>query len=259
MPRQKRLLGESKFYHVMIRGNDKKEIFLDNADRFYFIKLLFNKSDIITIIAYCLMDNHVHFLLYDPNDMLSKMMQSLNISYAMYFNEKYSRTGHLLQDRFKSEIINDERRLMAAIRYIHNNPVKANICANPGEYKWSSYQYYMQTNPNPKIPVFTDIILDLYSSNRTFATERFRIFSHTESDEMFIDINDKKLINSEQEARDYLHKALNKYSINREDLKKIKYKYIRNKIINELKEQSALSIRKIAKILDLDRNIVQRN
>jgi REP element-mobilizing transposase RayT len=89
------------------------------------------------------MDNHVH-LIIDQGEIISlKSCRVLNVRYAYYFNRQYNRIGHLFQDRFKSEIIEDEKYLLAAIRYVHNNPVKAGMAAHRQNYIWSSYNAYV--------------------------------------------------------------------------------------------------------------------
>lgn len=89
------------------------------------------------VYAYCLMDNHVHLLLNTNHDDLAVIMKSIAVRYASFYNWKYSRTGHVFQDRFKSEPIEDERYLLAVVRYIHNNPIKAGMIEKPADYEWS--------------------------------------------------------------------------------------------------------------------------
>lgn len=93
MPRQSRILSKSKTYHVMIRGNERKSIFIDEEDKFRFIQTLCekNKNKQYFIYAYCLMDNHVHLLINEGNDEISRIMKRINVSYAYYFNKKYGR------------------------------------------------------------------------------------------------------------------------------------------------------------------------
>lgn len=90
MPRQMRKLSESKIYHVMIRGNEKKDIFLDDEDREEFLRIISkkNKEKNWYIYAYCLMNNHVHLLINEGLDTIARIMQRVNISYAFYFNKK---------------------------------------------------------------------------------------------------------------------------------------------------------------------------
>ena len=95
------------------------------------------------LVAYCLMENHVHLLLRDTKDHLDLVMKKIAGSYAYYFNHKYDIRGHLFQDRYGSEVVEDDAYLMTAIRYIHRNPEKAGI-ALAGEYRWSSYDAYLR-------------------------------------------------------------------------------------------------------------------
>lgn len=145
MPRVSRQLSETGIYHVMLRGNERRKIFLSDEDRKRFIEILSEKSreNEFSVLAYCLMDNHVHLLIREGKNQIDRVMKRIGVSYVYYFNKKYKRTGHLFQDRFKSEPINDDRYLLAAVRYIHNNPVKALIVQEPDRYQWSSYNAYI--------------------------------------------------------------------------------------------------------------------
>lgn len=137
MPRHARVTSE--LMHLIIRGNGKQIIFEDNSDRYTFLERLqrFSEKWEVKTLAYCLMDNHVHFLVEDPKRHVSDFMKGLEISYTSYFNKKYDRTGHLFQDRFKNENITDYNHLLHAYRYILQNPEKAGICSAV-KYKWSS-------------------------------------------------------------------------------------------------------------------------
>jgi putative transposase len=112
MPRSGRRLSASKTYHVMIRGNERKAIFLDDEDRAYFVSMLAMKNleRRFAVYAYCLMDNHVHLIINEGEEGISRIMKRLQVSYVHYFNQKYGRSGHLFQDRFKSEAIEDDQR-----------------------------------------------------------------------------------------------------------------------------------------------------
>ena len=148
MARAARQLSESGYLHVIVRGIGKQLLFEDQRDYLYYLKLLgrFKAETNITICAYCLMENHVHLLLCDTAGNVALMMKKLGVSYSYYFNHKYDRTGHLFQDRYRSEAINDDAYLLTVFRYILNNPQKAGICASK-DYKWSSYHDYAVTNP----------------------------------------------------------------------------------------------------------------
>ena len=146
MPRQARYFSESEYYHVMIRGINKQDIFYDDEDRERFLETMqrFSAETDVGIIAWCLMSNHVHLLL-KTEKMPDLFMKKLGCSYVPFFNRKYGRFGHLFQDRYKSEAIRDDKYMLAVIRYIHMNPEKAHIC-KMSEYKWSSYSEYLGDN-----------------------------------------------------------------------------------------------------------------
>ena len=89
------------------------------------------------------MSNHVHLLLRERTESVSVSLKRLAVSYAAYYNKKYQRVGHLFQDRFKSEPVNDMEYFVTLLRYIHQNPVKAGICSKAEDYDWSSWQEYL--------------------------------------------------------------------------------------------------------------------
>lgn len=152
MPRQARLVNPIGCYHVMMRGNNRHPIFERRDDKEYFLKTLHQHcgEDAQTIVAFCLMDNHIHIVLRAPSDTFSRALGRTSIKFAMRYNGRQKRCGHVFQDRFRSEIIDDPQYLLAAIRYVHNNPVKAKLVEYPREYKWSSYTEYLGES------VFTD-------------------------------------------------------------------------------------------------------
>jgi len=263
MPRISRQLSESKVYHVMIRGNERKNIFLNDQDRERFIDTLRvkNKEKAFLVYAYCLMDNHVHLLINEGRDQITKIMQRICVSYAYYFNKKYNRTGHLFQDRFKSEAIENERYLLAALRYIHNNPVKANIVGSPAQFRWSSYNSYVNRHNTNYGVVERDAVLAMFSNDEEQAVKFFIEYSNELESDEFIDLQDeagvnKKILN-ETDARVFIAEFVNKYVQPGDGYDSMK-KDIRNELIRGLKENSTLSIREIAKILGIDRNTVQR-
>ena len=145
MPRGPRQQSESGFYHVVLRGNGKQLLFEDDDDRLRFLELLSEKTegDGIAIIAWCLMSNHVHLLLDDPDSRLSHAMHALGTAYARTFNEKSGHVGAVFQGRFTSIPVTSNRQLLQAVRYIHENPAKAGIASVDG-YRWSSYEDYLR-------------------------------------------------------------------------------------------------------------------
>ena len=143
MPRQARQRSASGCMHLIVRGNSRQVIFEAREDYAFFLEKLerFSRETGVTLFAYCLMENHAHLLVRDNGDQVSLMMKKLGVSYSRYFNGKYKRRGHLFQDRYLSETIEDDSYLLTVFRYILNNPRKAGICAAE-DYEWSSYRFY---------------------------------------------------------------------------------------------------------------------
>lgn len=163
--RKARQKSKAGYYHVMIRGVNKQDIFYDELDRIYFKLLMkkFGKKYKIRYHAYVLMDNHVHLLFDDFCDNLSSFMQVLCSVYAKYFNRKYDRIGHLYQDRFASETVENNGYLVVVCRYILLNPQRAGIC-KASEYKWSSYDSYKKK----KSLIYKELIIEMFSSISKF-------------------------------------------------------------------------------------------
>ena len=139
MPRRYRV-ESCGYHHVYNRGVAKSDIFLDELDKTKFIKIL---ADVcmeyeFNIHSFCLMDNHYHLLIENRRENLSDGLRQLNSGYASYFNRRYSRVGHLWQDRYKSWFVLDEKYLFTLFRYIEANPLKARMCKKIGEYKYSA-------------------------------------------------------------------------------------------------------------------------
>jgi len=139
MSRKPRKYGDTGIYHVILRGNNKQNLFYDDKDRSFFIKKLMNyvEKSGIDLYAYCLMGNHVHLLIGKGNYVMSDFVKRLSCSYVYYFNHKYERSGHLFQGRYKSEPVESVEYFKTAYRYILQNPEKAGICIWTC-YRWSS-------------------------------------------------------------------------------------------------------------------------
>src|SRR5688500_12717355 len=144
MARLPRFILPGQPQHVILRGNNRTEIFCTEADyRFYLDKLrLACEKHGCDIHAYVLMTNHVHLLLTPQKEQsLSNALQMLGRYYVQYFNYCYQRTGTLWEGRYKATLIDTERYLLMCMRYIELNPVRANMVSHPSEYVWSSYRY----------------------------------------------------------------------------------------------------------------------
>ena len=145
MPRKARQRAESGIYHVMLRGIDRQLIFEDSEDYLRFLDIVQECQALcdFKLYAYCLMGNHVHLLLKVQNDGLETIFKRIGGRYVYYYNVKYQRVGHLFQDRFKSEPVDDDAYFLTVLRYIHQNPVKAKLCLKVEDYPFSSFAEYL--------------------------------------------------------------------------------------------------------------------
>jgi REP element-mobilizing transposase RayT len=145
MPRGPRIFFENAHYHITDRGNDKHDIFAEEADRLEYLRLLGETKAEFSLLlpAYALMTNHIHLYLVTPKANLAEAMFKLNNTYSHYFNNKYGKTGHLFEGRYKYKLIQTDKYSLALARYIHLNPVKAGLAAKAEDYKWSSAAQYL--------------------------------------------------------------------------------------------------------------------
>lgn len=157
MARKPRDPGLNSYVHVMNRGVQRSDIFREQQDRITFIRILEQSLDKFNceLIAYCLMTNHYHLLLKAGDVPFYNVLRHFQSRYAVHFNHKYEKTGHLFESRYVSRIIDSSSSLLEVSRYIHNNPVKAGMVRNPIDYPYSSYSAFVNSkvkslaNPTP--------------------------------------------------------------------------------------------------------------
>jgi len=148
MARPLRIEFAGAVYHVMSRGNARQEIVLDDADREKRLDWLRRTVETYgwRLHAFALMRNHDHLFFETPEPNLSAGMQYLNGSYTSYFNRRHRRCGHLFQGRFKAHLIDQDGYFLEVSRYIHLNPVRAELVARPEQFPWSSYRGYQRAS-----------------------------------------------------------------------------------------------------------------
>ena len=142
MPRIPRNHMTVSFFHIMTQGINKEYIFETNEEKNKYLKLINSqeKNIEIKILLYCVMSNHSHILIntQNTNDMAT-FMHKINTQYAVYYNKKHDRTGYVFKNRYKSQAIMSVNHLYRCIDYIHENPIKAGICRNKSDYRFSSF------------------------------------------------------------------------------------------------------------------------
>ncbi|MDO4511378.1 MAG: transposase [Bacteroidales bacterium] len=153
MPRKSREKSATGVYHVMLRGINKGNVFLEEMDCLKFLKILKSVTAPVDcegkllppfceIYAYCLMTNHIHLLIAEKSESISSVMKRISVAYVAYFNRHHERLGPLFQDRFRSECVGNQKYFMTLLRYIHQNPVEASIVDSIPQYRWSSWHEY---------------------------------------------------------------------------------------------------------------------
>ena len=205
--------------HTLTRRAD---IFFDDNDRMAYLDLLnrYKKKCGFILYAYVLMSNHVHLLIETPEAPISKIMQMLNFTYTQYFNRKYDKIGHLFQGRYKSYLCDRDEYLLGLVRYIHLNPVRANLAAGTDRYRWSGHGDY--TGKRNGL-VDADKVLRLFSENKSQARRLYIRFVNeaigTSKDESFYKtveqqiIGDDKFVEKVEKAINRTEKPLKKPSV----------------------------------------------
>jgi REP element-mobilizing transposase RayT len=145
MPRRPRIHVPGGFYHVTLRGNHRQPIFACDHDRDVLDSMV---ADILAqldsiIHAYCWMTNHVHLVVQVGDEPLSRVMHRLATRYARYFQKDLGTTGHLFERRYHAVFVRADQQLLAAVRYVHQNPVRAGLVADPAGYRWSGHRGYV--------------------------------------------------------------------------------------------------------------------
>ena len=145
MARRPRLFAPGLLYHVIVRGNQRRKTFLNDADYQAYLQRLgrYRRKFGHSVHAYCLMPNHVHLLVESSQAPIAKFMQGLQQSYSQYFNKRYRKTGHVFQGRYKAIICQKDEYLLQLIRYIHLNPVRAGMVREPERYVYSGHRAYL--------------------------------------------------------------------------------------------------------------------
>lgn len=246
MPRQRREKSSTGIYHIMMRGMDKREIFIDDEDRgifLYYLSKAKQKSG-FGIYGYCLMNNHVHILIKQGNEEIGTSIKRITVGYVQFHNDKYLRTGHLFQNRYKSEKVEDDQYLLTVLRYIHQNPLKAGIVQDISCYKWSSYKCYIQDESEKIVDV--DIIKKYFKDLNGFI--EFMNMSNTDE---CLEYKVKTKYTDEQ-LREEISK---KYKI--ELIEKMQ-KEERDNVIRKIKRSTGVSNRQLSKVLNIGRGIIER-
>ena len=249
MPRIARKNIKSHYIHVVIQGIEKRFIFQENESKKYYLELLYkNLKDYpnMYILAYCIMDNHIHLLFYCKNiEELSKLMSRTNTSYALWYNKLEKRVGYVYRDRYYTQAIKDEKHLLNSLAYIHNNPVKAGMVKNAKEYSYSSYNLYK----NYKME---ESIIRLLFQSKEYMEQFDYIHKNFKEDDILE-------VKSENASKEELEKIItefsNKNQIKLDIIKKNNYFLIL--LIKEIKEKANATNKEIFEHLKIGKNRIR--
>ncbi len=186
MPRGSRIKSETGIYHIMAKSSEEIVAFKLEENKKLILRSL---SEMVeekrcVIYAYCVMDNHIHLVLNEMNDDISKIMNTLKSKISKLFRMNNAYNGKVFGNRFRSEPIVSDDYLFAVIRYVHNNPIKAKMVNKISNYRWSSYNDYI--NGGSDI-VDVSYFLDYYSKNKDEAISGYIEFHKIEDDINTID------------------------------------------------------------------------
>lgn len=247
MPRYARKRSSTGIYHVMLKGIDGRDIFLDDEDKGKFIEntLKARENSKFELYAYCLMDNHVHLLIKE-SEQIGISIKRITVGYVQWHNNKYARTGHLFQNRYLSEPVETESYLLTVVKYIHQNPLKAGLVAQLADYEWSSYLQYLTAYKGRKSYI-----------DPFFIMEYFKL--QTDFESYMNEPTNSECLEYKQSAKysDEILKKMIRQSFGINDLIDIPNDK-RNKMIKDIYQSTGVSIRQLARVLGVGKNIIER-
>ena len=243
MPRTARRKSESGIYHVILRGMNRQQIFYDEEDYEYFLSLLerFQGVSHYELYAYCLMGNHIHLLIKTGEEPLDRIFRRIGASFVYWYNLKYQRVGHLFQDRFKSEPVENDRYFLTALRYILRNPVKAGLCVKPEDYPYSNIRDFIEEGQRT-VPCLIE-------------KEELLSFIDQDNDDQCLEISEAVRFGiTDSAAKEYIRDEFGDYSLsscskeNRDSL---------NLSIQRLTEKG-VSIRQLSRLSGIPKSVIER-
>ena len=191
------------------------------------------------------MGNHIHLLIQEDKEPIEQIMKRISTRFVYWYNIKYQRVGHLFQDRFKSETVEDDGYFITVIRYIHQNPIKAGLCENLADYAYSSYNEFFRTS-------------DLLDTDFVFGIipfELFTQFNNEWSNDKCLEIEDKPIIRvTDEQAQKIIYKYSKCKSAAQFQNLNLKQ---RDKCLIKFRE-SGLSIRQISRLTGVSFGIVRK-
>lgn len=231
----------------MLRGIDKRDLFLKDSDYQKFIEYIQKareKSE-FTIYAYCLMTNHIHILIKTQTETqdIGDVVRRITVGYAQYHNIQNGRTGHLFQNRFRSEAVDSDAYFLTVLRYIHQNPLKAGMVKDLEDYKWSSFKAYRDSD---NILVETRFGLGFFED-----TKHFEIFMKQLNNDLCLEYNPNRRY-TDEDLKEFVSSFVDIDSLSGLDIG------FRDKVLAEIKEVTTSSNRQLERVLNIGRGIIEK-
>lgn len=245
MPRTSRKNLKSYYKHVMVQGIEKQYIFGEERYIKKYKEIILEKlqESPVTILAYCIMHNHSHLLIHSETpEEISKFMQKVNTAYSMYYNKINNRVGYVFRNRFKSQEIFSQGQLYNCLKYIHNNPVKANIVEKMQDYKYSSYNEFL----SGKHQIINDKSIEILFEKEGDFKEKFE-FIHNRTVVIQEEVSDIK---------NFVKQFEKKHKIKIEELKN--NRGLLEVAIKEMKEKTNAKAVEIARSLNVAKSTVAK-
>lgn len=186
MPRRPRLHVPGALYHIVLRGNDRQDIFFTQEDRQTWAQLIGRGLERHghRVHAYCWMTNHVHLAIQASDRPVGGFISTVASGYARSMHRRLRRTGHFFERRYRAIIVDSDAYALELVRYIHLNPVRAGIAAGAGDYPWSSHCAYLGA-PGPEW-LTQSWVLSLFAATESHARQQFAAFMASPADEAVI-------------------------------------------------------------------------
>ena len=231
----------------MLRGVNQQQIFEEREDYEKFLQVLKDCKAVseFKIFAYCLMGNHIHILLQETKEPIELLMKRIATRFVYWYNIKYRRAGHLFQDRFKSEPIENDLYLLTVIRYIHQNPIKAGLCKTVSGYEFSSYKGYIKHSDL----IDSDFVFEIIEK------EAFKNFNNEKAYDICLDVSDKTNVKvTDEQAKEMIEKVSKCKNV-------AEFQTLsttnRDKYLKKLREKG-LSIRQLSRLTGVSFNVVRK-
>ena len=230
----------------MLRGINRQTIFEDREDHEKFLEIIRDCKVLseFELFGYCLMGNHVHLLIKEGKESLDHLFKRVGARYVFWFNRKYKRSGHLFQDRFKSEAVEADPYFLVVLRYIHQNPIKAGLYKSLDKYEWSSYNEYIRRRG----------IVDHAFALGMIGEGGFESFMNEKKDDMCLELTEPDDSLSDEELASRLEEIFGIKAV----MVQNEQKESRNTILTAALSIKGVSIRQLSRVTGVSVNIIWR-